>query len=58
MLLLSIVILVVWYLNIFQAKSKGAREFGQVPDPELSGHVNDHDDDHTGSELSELETED
>ena len=58
MLLLNIVILVVWYLIIFQAKSKGAREFGQVPDPELSGHVNDHGGDHTGSELSELETED
>lgn len=58
MLLLSVVILVVWLLIIFQAKSKGAHEFGQVPDPELSSYVNDHGDDHTGSELSELETKD
>jgi len=58
MLLLSVVILVVWLLIIFQTKSKGAHEFGQVPDPELSGYVNDHGDDHTGTELSKLETED
>ena len=47
-LFLSIVVLVVWLLIIFQAKSKGAHEFGQVPDSELSGHVSDHGDDHTG----------
>ena len=58
MLLLSVVILVVWLLIIFQAKSKGAHEFGQVPDPELSGHVSENSNAHTGSELSELETED
>ncbi len=58
MLLLGVVILVVWLLIIFQAKSKGAHEFGQVPDPELSGHVSDKSDAHTSSELSELETED
>ena len=58
MLLLSIVIFVVWLLIIFQAKSKGAHEFGQVPDPELSGHVSENSNAHTGSELSELETED
>jgi hypothetical protein len=54
MLLLSVVILVVWLLIIFQAKSKGAHEFGQVPNSELSGDVNDH----TSSESSELETKD
>ena len=47
-LFLSIVVLVVWLLIIFQAKSKGAHEFGQVPDSELSGHVSDHGDDHPG----------
>ncbi len=58
MLLLSVVILSVWLLIIFQAKSKGAHEFGQVPDSELSGNVNDHGDDHTGSEVAEHESED
>ena len=48
MLLLSIVVLVVWLLIIFQAKSKGAHEFGQMPVSELSGQVTDHGDDHTG----------
>jgi hypothetical protein len=48
MLLLSIVVLAVWFLIIFQAKSKGAHEFGQVPDSELGAHVSDHGDDHTG----------
>lgn len=58
MLFLSIVILAVWLLIIFQAKSKGAHEFGQVPESELSGHLSDHGDDHTGSELAEPDTED
>ncbi len=57
-LLLSVVILVVWLLIIFHAKSKGAHEFRQVPDSDLSGYLSDHGDEHTGSELSELETKD
>ena len=56
MLFLGIVILVVWLLIIFQAKSKGAYEFGQVPGSELSGHVSDHGEDHSGSELAEPKT--
>jgi len=58
MLLLSIVVLVVWLLIIFQAKSKGDHEYGQVPDSELSGHVSDHVDTHTDSKLPEPETGD
>jgi hypothetical protein len=58
MLLLSIVVLVVWLLIIFQAKSKGAHEYGQVLDPELSGHVSDHVDTHTDSKHPEPETGD
>jgi hypothetical protein len=58
MLLLSIVVLVVWLLIIFQAKSKGAHEYGQVLDPELIGHVSDHVDTHTDSKHPEPETGD
>jgi hypothetical protein len=58
MLLLSIVVFVVWLLIIFQAKSKGAHEYGQVPDSELSAHVSDHVDTHTESKHPEPETGD
>jgi len=57
MLFLSIVILVVWLLIILQTKLEGAHEFGQLPESELSGHVSDHGDDHSGSELAEPKTE-
>ena len=58
MLLLSVIIFVVWLLIIFQVTSKGAHKFGQVSDSDLSDPVNAYGDDHSGPDLTELETED
>lgn len=57
-LLLSIVILVVWLLIVFQARSGGAHEFGLVLDSDNNGHNGDHDVGQKSSELIEAGTED
>ena len=48
-LFFSIVILVIWLLIVFQAKSKGSHEFGQVSDSEIGSEMGEHsssDDNH------------
>lgn len=54
-LLLSTFILVVWILIVFQARSKGAHEFGLEAGPDDLDRSIDQDDEHKGTEITELE---
>lgn len=58
LILLSFVILVVWLMIVLQAGSKGAHEFGSVPDSDNNGHGGDQTIDREISEPIQTKTGD